>query len=197
MEINLEQLQVWSKPYKFAKATDFIVEEQADLALNWLCKNAPWHLTETDFYSQYEFLLSEGNVPQGCLFLISKETKQKLKKLVEKQFGCHLKDDIDVVAHRLSNRQAIGIHNDYIDQKDVDFEVESHRLLIQLNTGWKESNGGLLEVFNSDDIEDKFCSVIPYHRSMFMFEISSDSHHAVTETLIGERYTLIYNFYRK
>lgn len=197
MQLNLSQIQQWEIPYKFAKSADFIGEHQAFTALNWLINNAPWHLTETDFYSQYEFLLTEENTPEECHFLISKNTKQKIKNLVEKTFDCKLKDQIDVVAHRLSNSQAIGIHNDYVLAEEVDFEPESHRLLIQLNTGWKESNGGLLEIFNSDNEQDKFMSVLPQHRSMFMFEIAPNSHHAVSATVAGERYTLIYNFYRQ
>ena len=66
-------------------------------------------------------------------------------------FSCKLKNKVEVVAHRLSNNQTIKIHNDYIEEPD--FELESHRLLIQLNRGWSENNGGFLILFNNSSLE--------------------------------------------
>ena len=110
-------------------------------------------------------------------------------------FSCKLKNKVEVVAHRLSNNQTIKIHNDYIEEPD--FELESHRLLIQLNRWWSENNGGFLILFNSYNATDIHSIILPEHRSMFAFEISPNSFHAVSETKSGLRFTLIYNFFRE
>ena len=112
---------------------------------------------------------------------------------MEELFQCCLKDMVEVVAHRLSNNQVIKIHNDYIEE--AGFEIETHRLLIQLNHGWLEENGGFLMIFSSDNAHDIFDVILPEHTSMFAFEISPKSYHAVSQIYAGLRYTLIFNFY--
>lgn len=194
MKINLNDIQKFSQPYSFMRAINFLDQQQALEILDWF-KVAPWHLTITDFYSQYEFLLDENNVPESLNYLISVETKAKLRALVEDFFQCRLQDKVEVVAHRLSNHQMIEIHNDYI--KEADFEIETHRLLIQLNHGWIEDNGGFLMIFGSDNSQDIVDTILPEHRSMFAFEISPQSYHAVSPIHSGLRYTLIFNFYRE
>lgn len=194
MKIKTNKIHKITEPYSFAKSKDFLDAKQAQDILVWF-ENAPWHLTVTDFYSQYEFLLDESNVPENLNFLISHQTKSKLKELMEQLFDCKFNDTVDVVAHRLCKNQVIKIHNDYIEE--ADFEIETHRLLIQLNHGWLESNGGYLMIFASDNANDIVEAILPEHNSMFAFEISPNSHHAVSEIHSGLRYTLIFNFYAK
>ncbi|MDO4998514.1 MAG: cyclophane-containing peptide 2OG-Fe(II) oxygenase YhhC [Neisseria sp.] len=192
MKINPENIQIFKQPYPFARALDFLDKNQAIEILKWF-ENAPWHLTVTDFYSQYEFSLDNENVPNSLNYLISSETKQKLVNLMSQMFDCTFKNNVDVVAHRLSDNQVIKIHNDYIEE--ADFEIETHRLLIQLNYGWIEENGGFLMIFASNNAHDIVDAILPEHRSMFAFEISPNSHHAVSQIHAGLRYTLIFNFY--
>ncbi|HFC6369123.1 TPA: cyclophane-containing peptide 2OG-Fe(II) oxygenase YhhC [Neisseria lactamica] len=193
MKINTNNIQCNKIPFPHAFSKNFLDGQQAKDILEWL-EIAPWHLTVTDFYSQYEFLLDIQNVPKNLQFLISDETKQRLKNLMENLFSCRLKDTVEIVAHRLLDNQIIKIHNDYIEE--ADFEAESHRLLIQLNHGWSADNGGYLMIFNSKNPQDIANIILLEHRSMFAFEISKESHHAVSKIYSGCRYTLIFNFYR-
>jgi Rps23 Pro-64 3,4-dihydroxylase Tpa1-like proline 4-hydroxylase len=92
--------------------------------------------------------------------------------------------------HKLAPGQRIRIHNDYIAGQ------ESHRVLVQLNRGWTDDNGGVLLFFGSEDAGDIRKAFRPLHDSCVAFEISQQSHHAVTPVARGERYTLVYSFYR-
>ena len=87
--------------------------------------------------------------------------------------------------------QRIRIHNDYIPG------AETHRVLVQLNNGWADDNGGLLVFFNSDDPADIHRAFRPLHNSCVAFAISPSSYHAVSTIHGGERYTLVYSFYQK
>ena len=95
---------------------------------------------------------------------------------------------VDVNAHRLTPGQVIRVHNDYIAG------AETHRLLIQLNAGWATAQGGLLMLFEEEDVASVRNVILPVHGSGFAFEISPRSFHAVSEIRNGERYTLVYTF---
>ena len=72
MKINTNNIQCNKIPFPHAFSKNFLDGQQAKDILEWL-EIAPWHLTVTDFYSQYEFLLDIQNVPKNLQFLISDE----------------------------------------------------------------------------------------------------------------------------
>ena len=112
-----------------------------------------------------------------------------MKSLVESTFNVKLTDRVDLTAHKLLPGQKIRIHNDFIP------DAETHRVLIQLNSGWKDENGGILMLFNSDNASDIHRAFRPLHNSCVAFAISPQSFHAVSTIHASERYTLVYSFY--
>lgn len=158
--------------------------------LSWLEKSAPWSLVETDFYEQYEFSFYDINLPSKLLSLVDDEYLNQVKQFMENEFAITLDDKIDCTAHKLIPGQRIRLHNDFI------MGMETHRLLIQLNRGWIDENGGMLMLFNSTDPNDLGKIYRPIHNSAFAFEISAKSNHAVSTIKGGERFTLVYSFYR-
>ncbi len=95
---------------------------------------------------------------------------------------------VEVTAHKLVSGQTIRVHNDYRPKG------ETHRLLIQLNRGWADEQGGLLLLFGSAGANDVRRILRPTHRSAMAFAISPLSFHAVSTIQRGERYTLVYSF---
>ena len=144
------------------------------------------------FYEQHEFSLHEAPLPDNLAFLASNgfavATGAELASRFGVPEGLRL---VDASAHRLSNGQTIRIHNDHVG------EEESHRLLIQLNEGWEARQGGLLMLFGSDDPADLRQVIVPRHASGFAFEIGLRSHHAVSATHSGERFTLVFTYQRR
>lgn len=157
--------------------------------LDWLEKDAPWTLRIAEFYEQHEFVLTNEVLPAHLHGLFSTAALGALRAHVEQLFGVRLAKRIDITAHRLTKGQRIRIHNDYIPGQ------ETQRLLIQLNRGWLDENGGALMLFSSREPTDVHRILRPVHNSGLLFEISSNSLHAVTPINDGERFTLVMSFF--
>lgn len=177
-------------PFPHASSPNIFNAEFSMELLSWLEKSAPWSLTETDFYEQYEFSFYDINLPSKLISLVDDEYLNQVKQFMENVFAITLDNKIDCTAHKLIPGQRIRLHNDFIPGK------ETHRLLIQLNRGWVDENGGMLMLFNSTDPNDLGKIYRPIHNSAFAFEISAKSNHAVSTIKGGERFTLVYSFYR-
>lgn len=190
LKINNKNLERNNTPYKYCYGDNFLDNSQAKDVLYWL-KNANWDLTIADFYTQYEFRLEEGNTDVNLHYLFSKETFELLSSFMSELFGVKFKDNCYVVAHKLIDGHYIKIHNDYLENEP---DIETHRLIIQFNDDWKEIFGGFLMTFNSYDEMDIKDIFMPTHNSVFAFEISQNSYHAVSAIYNAKRYTLIYNF---
>ena len=157
--------------------------------LDWLETEAPWKLTTTDFYEQYEFSLLHTPLAPVVRRLACPETLTALQRRMSRHFRRPLSVHVDVTAHKLVSEQTIRIHNDFIPGG------ESHRLLLQLNRGWEPSHGGYLMFFSGPEPETVSKIMEPTHGSVQAFAISHRSHHAVSTVRGGERFTVVYSFH--
>ncbi|WP_133251154.1 cyclophane-containing peptide 2OG-Fe(II) oxygenase YhhC [Novacetimonas pomaceti] len=175
-------------PFAHASAVGFLDSDLAGAALDWMACDAPWILRIADFYEQWELHLDQENLPDSLKELVSPVFVDRLRRhLLEPITNIDL-ELAEVTAHKLVSGQTIRIHNDYIEN------AESHRVLIQLNRGWGDEQGGLLMLFGSGSANDLERIIRPLHRSAFGFTISDRSFHAVSTITHGERYTLVYSF---
>jgi Rps23 Pro-64 3,4-dihydroxylase Tpa1-like proline 4-hydroxylase len=177
-------------PFPYYISEKALTTEAAVALLGWLERDAPWQLVETGFYEQYEFSFFNVDLPPAIAALVDKTNLTRVKAFVQETFGVTLSDRMDLTAHKLLPGQRIRLHNDYIPGE------ETHRFLVQLNRGWDDDNGGLLMFFNSSEPSDIHRVIRPNHNSCAAFEISSASNHAVTTIHGGERYTLVFSFYK-
>ena len=160
-----------------------------DESLSWLEGDAPWEFTATDFYEQYEFSLLHAPLAPVVARLACPETLASMRRWMGRQFGQPLSDRVEVTAHKLTAGQTIRIHNDFLP------EGESHRLLLQLNRGWKPEYGGYLMFFDGPEPEKVSKVIEPIHGSVQAFAISTRSYHAVSTVHRGERFTVVYSFH--
>lgn len=188
--LNMGNVEVFLEPFPYSICSQIFSNELSEEILSWLENDAIWKLVETDFYEQYEFSFFDINLPKQLEFLTSNEHLSHIKSIIEILFSVKLTNRIDLTAHKLISGQRIRIHNDYIPN------CETHRLLIQLNRGWQDENGGMLILFNSGNPSDIHKIIRPFHNSSVGFAISSVSHHAVSTIHSGERFTLVYSFYQ-
>lgn len=187
--LSLKAPEYFSDPFPyFTDAIGFGVQSSFEI-LTWLETVAPWVLTEADFYEQYEFSLYDAVLPPKLRFLTGDGFLGNLRSRVEKIFGSRLAPTIDCTAHKLVAGQRIRIHNDFIPGG------ETHRVIVQLNRGWNDAQGGLLMLFNSGDPSDVHRVITPTHDTVFGFAISNESYHAVSRTHAGERFTMVFSFY--
>jgi hypothetical protein len=164
----------------------------ADELLSWLETKAPWFRHEGQFYDQYECNLLI-NPPTGvCSKLFREDALVRLGSVLAMLFGTELSSHSTVVAHKLGQQQGIGLHT---DDPHGDDERETHRLVVHLNRGWKDSNGGHLLFFCSDNLYDLSRIIRPLHNTGVGFALSSQSYHAVSEIRSGLRYSIVYSFW--
>jgi Rps23 Pro-64 3,4-dihydroxylase Tpa1-like proline 4-hydroxylase len=187
--LDFSPFEVFSEPFPYAFSSQAFSGKRSVDILNWLEAEAPWRLVETEFYEQFEFSFFDTMLPAQLTFLQGKVFLNALKGQVQKLFGVSLGNRIDATAHKLVSGQRIRVHNDFIP------DAETHRLLIQLNRGWRDEDGGFLLFFNSPNPADIHKVFRPVHNSAVAFAISPDSNHAVTAIHGSERFTLVYSFY--
>ena len=186
---SLQLSKFSATPFPHIVASEGLDPLSTSALLEWLEHEAPWELVEESFYEQYEFSLKDIDLPVAVSPLISPSSLRKLKTVIERAFETRLTDKIDITAHKLVVGQRIRIHNDFIEGQ------ETHRVLIQLNRGWSDDQGGLLMFFGSKNSADLHHVFRPVHNSCVAFAISQDSNHAVSTIHNGERFTLVYSFY--
>jgi Rps23 Pro-64 3,4-dihydroxylase Tpa1-like proline 4-hydroxylase len=187
--LDLSTVEVFTEPFPYLVSPEAFSADESLEVLAWLETGAPWQLVRADFYEQYEFSIIDAHLPERLAFLWQESFLEDLRERVGSLFRVGLSRRIDLTAHKLVPGQRIRIHNDFVPGQ------ESHRLLIQLNHGWTEEEGGLLLFFNSADPADVHKIFRPAHNSAVGFAITPDSHHAVSAVHGGERFTLVYSFY--
>lgn len=181
-------------PYKHFFSNYSIDECLKESIQNWLLNDAQWNLVEASFYTQYEFSLKDTELPHFLKFIISTEYLSDLKARMEEIYAVDLLDNIDVVAHKLTKGHVIKIHNDFLNEDSI---KESHRLLMHFNSNWNVENGGLCMIFTNNDASSIHNIIVPTGNLLQSFEISENSHHAVSEIYSGERLTIIFTFYSR
>lgn len=188
--LALGSLEVFDLPFPYFTADGIFGPDVSRAVLEWLEREPRWELTEADFYEQYEFNLLDVPPPRSLSFLTGEPFQDDLRNQLEQVFGERLTGRVDCTVHKLVSGQRIRVHNDFIPGS------ETHRLVIQLNRGWRQDHGGFLMLFNSADAADIHAVLAPVHDSVVGFAISEASYHAVSTVHSGQRYTLVYSFYR-
>jgi len=187
--IRLSKIETFSSPFDYFISTEALRPDAANDVLHWLETTAAWKLVETDFYEQYEFSFWNVERPPPLMFLTERELVTRLRNRIGGLFNARLSDRVDIAAHKLVSGQRIRLHNDFIPGQ------ETHRLLIQLNRGWTDDNGGLLVLFNSSEPGDIHKVFRPTHNTALAFAVSPRSNHAVSTVHAEQRFTLVYSFF--
>lgn len=181
-------MKVERDPFPHFSSAFALQDKLEDRLFDWFEETEAWTLAETDFYEQYEINMLGVDLPLHLQFLVSNEVIEAVKERYKANFQVGSLDLVGLAAHKLVDGQKIGIHNDFIGKE------ETHRLVIHINPTWTAENGGYLMLFRSGDVNDVAKIIQPANNTIFGFEISPYSHHAVSKIYDYTRYTLIYTF---
>ena len=187
--VDLSSARLEMDPFPFSVVPNALCDDIEPAALSWFEQAAPWRLTEESFYSQHEFDMRAAELPSDIAQLAAGTTLARMRELVSELFHKRLGTTVDMTAHRLTAGQRIRIHDDYLE------DGETHRLILQLNRGWTAGDGGHLLLFGGREPEDVRVVLAPVSKQALLFEISRRSHHAVSEVVRGERYSIVYSFH--
>lgn len=187
--MDLSCAEKFSDPFSYVVVRQPFTHDLSIRLLQWLETEDSWKFVATDFYEQYEFSFSDVSLPESFSFFRDSSYLSSLKSKFETLFSVSLREQIDIVAHKLVSGHRIRIHNDYI------LGHETHRLTIQLNRGLRDDWGGWFVLFDGSNPENIHKIFRPLHNTALGFAISERSHHAVSPFSGGERYTLIFSLY--
>ncbi|GJG89811.1 hypothetical protein tb265_49920 [Gemmatimonadetes bacterium T265] len=187
--LRLRRVEHASTPFPYLFAGEAFGTVLSDAILGWLERESRWTSVKASFYEQYEFSLADVDPPAPLAFLADPAHMDAVRVQMEQAFDTALGAKVDATVHKLLPGQRIRIHNDFIEG------AETHRLVVQLNRGWRDEQGGFLMLFNSPDPSDVHRVFSPSHDTAVAFAISPDSHHAVSTIHTGKRFTLVYSFY--
>ena len=192
MESALNNVQAVPKPFPHFAIPDLFDADTASAVLNWLEQDVPWTVESRKFYVQDVCTgVTQRASGSPAAVVGAPETLQCMRKHLERIFGVTLNTShFDLVAHRMLPGHRIGIHTD-----TPGYETETHRLLINLNAGFDDEQGGHLILLDMSDLEDSAVVVRPVHNSAVGMEFSDHSWHCVDEIKSGKRYSLVYSFW--
>jgi Rps23 Pro-64 3,4-dihydroxylase Tpa1-like proline 4-hydroxylase len=188
MSLALMEAEARSAPFPHATHPAPLPADLYEVALGWMERTAPWRLRVASFYEQWELHLDQRELPAQLQPLLATDTVEVLQRLMLAPLARVPLRLTEVTAHKLVPGQTIRVHNDHRPKG------ETHRLLIHLNRGWEDEQGGLLLLFGSAAADDVRRILRPTHRSAMAFAISPQSFHAVSTVQCGDRYTLVYSF---
>ena len=179
------------EPYPHFECLEFLDRETTDALLSWL-EARKWLELGLDGYEGYSDIpLSASILPEPCCGILAPDFLLQLRQLMSRFFRIESAGNVRVTAHRILSGGSLRPHS------DVSRMPFTHRLLIQLNRGWTQENGGFLCLYDGAPCANQKARklVAPIHRSAFGFEISERSFHSVTPVTGSTRYTLSYTFY--
>ncbi|MGH6985409.1 MAG: cyclophane-containing peptide 2OG-Fe(II) oxygenase YhhC [Caulobacteraceae bacterium] len=182
------QAEFRREPFDHTLAKEALPGDLADGALEWMEQDASWKLRLASFYEQWEIHLDADVLPPHLRSLCAQSTVERLAQTMLAPLTPVPLQLTEITAHKLVQGQTIRIHNDLLDGR------EAYRLLVQLNRGWRDEQGGLLMIFASSSADDLSRVIRPVHGSAFAFAITHRSFHAVSSVRSGERYTLVFSF---
>ncbi len=188
---SLRTVELRSQPFRYFLALRCIGSDAESALLDWFETDAPWRLTTTDFYQQYEFSMLDTPLPASVSSLTAPDRIATIRRNMAAVFDVVFDERTRLVAHKLTPRQRIAIHNDHLSGE------ETHRLIVQLNRGLRDEDGGFFMLFSSNDPHDVHRIIRPASGSGIGFEIGERSNHAVSRLYGGERYTLVYSFFAR
>jgi alkylhydroperoxidase family enzyme len=151
-------------------------------------------MLETLFVNEGEWQLRDGAFYRCALREVTAEISAEFLSDVTNRMreitGLPLVERILVTAQIMTPGQAIGIHSD----RPL-LGYESVRLVVQLNPNWQAEDGGVLQLFASDDSEGEvLAEVNPIFNAAFGFVLNEHSYHAVTR-VSRPRHSLVFNFW--
>jgi hypothetical protein len=165
--------------------------ETAAAVLNWLERDAPWAVESREFYIHHGCArLTERLAGSPVAVIAAPETLRCMRRHLERLFGITLSPRFDLAAHRMLPGHRIGLHTDCPAHG-----TETHRLLVNLNPGFEDEQGGHLILLDLHDPEESAVIVRPLHNSAVAMEFSDHSWHCVDEIRMGKRYSLVYSFW--
>lgn len=179
-------------PYPHLIANECLNPSLAEALLEWFEKEAAWKLNKVNrFYEVHDLDLTATPFPEHLSVMRQPRLYNVVRRILERQMCVRLSRSVHVMVQKMTQGQYIKTHTDWSEGGPA------HRFVVQLNRGWKRSQGGLLVMLpklNAHASSRGSQTYVPVHCSGIGFEISERSYHAVTPVKSGERYSMVFSY---
>ena len=179
-------VQVNSVPYHHLRLQPVLHPDHAARVLHWLQVSNAWRREIRSFSRHDSFALTPAVVPTDAAPAVSPNLLSRLRRLLQSRLSVTLKPYTLIEAYRSFEHDHIGPHTDE--------GVNEVRVALHLNSGWTESNGGMLSLLDRPARPRNRIDYCPLHNSATAFPTSTTSYHQVSPVKRGLRYTLLYRF---
>lgn len=190
--LSLEHVTCSQSPYPHFIANECINPGLAEALLEWFERGAAWKLNKVNrFYEVYDLDLTTTPFPGHLSVMRQPRLYNSVRRVLERQMCVRLSRSVHVMVQKMTQGQYIQTHTDWSDGGPT------HRFVVQLNRGWKKSQGGLvvmLPKLNAHTSARGARTYVPAHCSGIGFQISDRSYHAVTPIKNGERYSMVFSY---
>lgn len=184
-------------PYTSIHVKSMFTSEIADELLKWIDDSSHYFVekVEKGFRKADTFDVSPNRIPESLKEAFNSQIIQQVKCKAEELFETSFCDECLLFVQRYREGYGTYVHNDYVSKENrLNKQFFTHRLVVYLNHGWKEADGGLFGIFGSSNPDSLVTSYQPVHNSAVGFAIGQNSFHAVSKVNDGTRYNIQFNF---
>ena len=177
---KVENITVINSPFKCISIEDFLDNNDFVIQLKSECENLKFNQKNNDLYKfQQSSALSGSSGDLVC------QLRSKLLEILRPWIMDVL--DLELEADNLDLFCAKYLHTDTLLCHDDELEGRKVAFILYLSEDhWTEKDGGLLELFDTDDggnPKEVVKKLVPHNNSFAFFEVSPVSFHQVSEVL--------------
>lgn len=171
---------VHRSPYRYAMSAAALGPEAAHALARLFDEDVPWARHDASFYACFLAVVTDRVDPA---------LRVALARRVSVLLDVPLTDDVHVTVQRMDLGDHALVHT---DRPLVGYEAA--RVVVQLNPGWRDEDGGRLEVHASEQGGQPVATMLPTFDAAFAFAQTPASHHAVARSARPRR-SAVFNFW--
>ncbi|XP_054158326.1 prolyl 3-hydroxylase OGFOD1-like [Oppia nitens] len=191
-----KDIQLITKPFKVMAFNDFIDDDDNNQDFLAELKR---EINQLDLTSKnndlYRLRQSQdlNNITDGLIGRLCRLFAKQVKPFVQRLTGLELNDNIALTVSRYEQNDYLLCHDDAIEE---DTDGRRVAFILYLVPDWTASDGGLLDLFDSNDRgepTDIVASVAPKWNRFAFFEVSPVTWHQVSEVVSDSKIRLSVN----
>ncbi|CAG2168977.1 unnamed protein product [Oppiella nova] len=183
-ELNTEDIRVIDKPFKVISFDEFIDSHEFLKRLKQDINQLDLNVKNNDLYRLRQSV-DLNNIKSGTIGQLCELMAKQVKPFVERLTNLSLNDNIALTVSRYEQNDYLLCHDDDVMSED---QMDGRRVafILYLVPDWKTSDGGLLDLYDSNENGEPseiVASVAPKWNRFAFFEVNPITWHQVSEVV--------------